>query len=147
MRTPAESTQDQNRISGFAVVKRGLDMSPAIKQGLGLTMLLAILSTMGGSVVPIVIQVTIDSGLGRGGNIDTGKVGKYLAVAGVLIAITAVCAYVMRVRLFTASERGLAEEIAEEKRRRWLEESREAIAWSNDYVEKNGLPLARYCHF
>ena len=109
MRTPAESTQDQNRISGFAVVKRGLDMSPAIKQGLGLTMLLAILSTMGGSVVPIVIQVTIDSGLGRGGNIDTGKVGKYLAVAGVLIAITAVCAYVMRVRLFTASERGLAE--------------------------------------
>ena len=109
MRTPAESTQDQNRISGFAVVKRGLDMSPAIKQGLGLTMLLAILSTMGGSVVPIVIQVTIDSGLGKGGNIDTGKVGKYLAVAGVLIAITAVCAYVMRVRLFTASERGLAE--------------------------------------
>ena len=109
MRTPAESTQDQNRISGFAVVKRGLDMSRAIKQGLGLTMLLAILSTMGGSVVPIVIQVTIDSGLGRGGNIDTGKVGKYLAVAGVLIAITAVCAYVMRVRLFTASERGLAE--------------------------------------
>lgn len=109
MRTPAESTQDQNRISGFAVVKRGLDMSRAIKQGLGLTMLLAILSTMGGSVVPIVIQVTIDSGLGKGGNIDTGKVGKYLAVAGVLIAITAVCAYVMRVRLFTASERGLAE--------------------------------------
>lgn len=99
----------EGRISGFAVVKRGLDMSPAIKQGLGLTMLLAILSTMGGSVVPIVIQVTIDSGLGKGGNIDTGKVGKYLAVAGILIAITAVCAYVMRVRLFTASERGLAE--------------------------------------
>ena len=97
------------RIGGFAVVRRGLAMSPAIKQGLGLTMLLAILSTMGGSVVPIVIQVTIDSGLGKGGNIDTGKVGTYLAVAGVLIAITAVCAYAMRVRLFTASERGLAE--------------------------------------
>lgn len=99
----------EGRISGFAVVKRGLDMSPAIKKGLGLTMLLAILSTMGGSVVPIVIQVTIDSGLGKGTNIDTGKIGKYLAAAGVLIAITAVCAYVMRVRLFTASERGLAE--------------------------------------
>ena len=109
MSAVAESTQDQNRISGFAVIKRGLDMSPAIKKGLGLTMLLAVLSTMGGSVVPIVIQVTIDSGLGKGGNIDTGKVGKYLAVAGVLIAITTVCAYVMRVRLFTASERGLAE--------------------------------------
>lgn len=109
MSAVAESAQDQKRISGSAVVKRGLDMSPAIKKGLGLTMLLAVLSTMGGSVVPIVIQVTIDSGLGEGGNIDTGKVGKYLAVAGVLIAITTVCAYVMRVRLFTASERGLAE--------------------------------------
>lgn len=103
------AAETEVRISGFAVVKRGLDMSPAIKKGLGLTMLLAILSTMGGSVVPIVIQVTIDSGLGKGENIDTGKVGKYLAAAGVLIAITAVCAYVMRVRLFTASERGLAE--------------------------------------
>ena len=51
------------------------------------------------------------------------------------------------VNVSRACERGLAEEIAEEKRRRWLEESREAIAWSNDYVEKNGLPLARYCHF
>ena len=97
------------RIGGFAVVRRGLAMSPAIKQGFGLTMLLAILSTMGGSVVPVVIQVTIDSGLGKGGNIDTGKVGVYLTIAGVLIAITAVCAYAMRVRLFTASERGLAE--------------------------------------
>ena len=100
---------DDARISGFAVIRRGLAMSPAIKQGLGLTMLLAILSTMGGSIVPIVIQVTVDSGLGKGGDIDTGKVGKYLALAGVLIAITAACAYAMRVRLFTASERGLAE--------------------------------------
>ncbi|MGZ8726427.1 MAG: ABC transporter ATP-binding protein [Aeromicrobium sp.] len=100
---------EQERISGLAVVRRGLAMSPAIKQGLGLTMLLAILSTMGGSVVPIVIQVTIDSGLGKGGDIDTGKVGKYLSLAAVLIVITAACAYAMRVRLFTASERGLAE--------------------------------------
>ena len=109
MTTPAELVQEQDRISGFAVIRRGLAMSPAIKQGLGLTMLLAVLSTMGGSVVPIVIQVTIDSGLGKGRNIDTAKVGTYLVVAAVLIAVTAVCAYAMRVRLFTASERGLAE--------------------------------------
>ena len=109
MTTPAELVQEQDRISGFAVIRRGLAMSAAIKQGLGLTMLLAVLSTMGGSVVPIVIQVTIDSGLGKGRNIDTAKVGTYLVVAAVLIAITAVCAYAMRVRLFTASERGLAE--------------------------------------
>ena len=33
-------------------------------------MLLAVLSTVGGAVVPIVIQVAIDSGLGSGGDID-----------------------------------------------------------------------------
>jgi len=111
MSATAEQVPGANpeRISGFAVIRRGLAMSPAIKQGLGRTMLLAILSTMGGSVVPILIQVTIDSGLGEGGNIDTGKVGRYLSIAAVLIAITAACAYAMRVRLFTASERGLAE--------------------------------------
>lgn len=105
----SDTGRDVDRISGYAVVRRGLAMSPAIKRGLGLTLLLAILSTVGGSVVPIVIQVTIDSGLGTGKNIDTGKIGKYLAIAGVLIAFTAACAYAMRVRLFTASERGLAE--------------------------------------
>ncbi|MEO6471291.1 MAG: ABC transporter ATP-binding protein, partial [Aeromicrobium sp.] len=97
------------RIGGLAVIKRGLSMSPAIKQGFGLTMLLAVLSTMGSSVVPIVIKVTVDSGLGTGKEIDRGKVINYLLLATVLIAITAVCAYAMRVRLFTASERGLAE--------------------------------------
>ena len=51
------------------------------------------------------------------------------------------------VNVSRACERGLAEEIADQKRRRWLEESREAIAWSNEYVEKNGLPLARYRQF
>ena len=105
------TTPTAERMSGFAVIRRGLSMSPAIKQGLGLTMVLAILSTMGSSVVPIVIKVTIDSGLGDGneGTIDRGKVVDYLLIAGALIAITAVCAYAMRVRLFTASERGLAE--------------------------------------
>ena len=108
------STTDANgaeldRMGGIAVIRRGLSMSPAIKKGFGLTMLLAILSTMGSSVVPIVVKQTIDSGLGKGQSIDRGKIINYLLIAAVLIVITAVCAYAMRVRLFTASERGLAE--------------------------------------
>lgn len=98
-----------DRMGGLAVIRRGLAMSPAIKKGFGLTMVLAVLSTMGSSVVPIVVKVTIDSGLGKGAHIDRGKIVGYLLVAAVLIVITAACAYAMRVRLFTASERGLAE--------------------------------------
>jgi ABC-type multidrug transport system fused ATPase/permease subunit len=97
------------RASGREIVRRGLALSPAIKDGLGLTLLLAVLSTVGGSVVPVVIQRTVDSGLGDGGETTLSAIGPYLLGALVLVLLTAVVAYWMRVRLFVASERGLAE--------------------------------------
>ena len=44
-------------------------------------------------------------------------------------------------------EHSLAEALAAEKGKRWAEESAEAIRSSNDYVEKHGLPLAKYRMF
>jgi antitoxin CcdA len=46
-----------------------------------------------------------------------------------------------------ACERGLAGEIAEVRAQLWGEKNREAIASSNDWVERNGLPLAQYRQF
>ena len=46
-----------------------------------------------------------------------------------------------------ACERGLSEQISEARSARWLEENRAALDSWNDYVEKNGLPLARYRMF
>ncbi len=46
-----------------------------------------------------------------------------------------------------ACERGLERQIAEERGKRWLMENRDAIAASNDYVERHGVPLARYRRF
>lgn len=43
-----------------------------------------------------------------------------------------------------ACEQGLQQQVAQTRAERWLEENREAIASSNAYVEKHGLPLARY---
>ncbi len=97
------------RATGVEIVRRGLALSPAIRDGLGLTMLLAVLSTVGGSVVPVVIQRTVDSGLGEGEATSLAAIGPYLLGALVLVLLTAVVAYWMRVRLFVASERGLAE--------------------------------------
>lgn len=48
------------------------------------------------------------------------------------------------INISQACERGLAETLAEERAKRWLEENREAIEASNAYIEKHGLPLARY---
>jgi len=97
------------RLTGLAIIRRGLSLSPGIKDGLGLTILLAVLSTAGGAVVPIVIQVTVDSGLGKGERTELSDVAGYLAGAAALIVLTALVAYWMRVRLYVASERGLSQ--------------------------------------
>jgi ABC-type multidrug transport system fused ATPase/permease subunit len=99
-----------SRATGLAVVRRGLAMSPGVKEGLGLTLLLAVLSTVGGSVIPIIVQRTIDSGLGEAGrSVALADIAPTLVVAAVLVLLTAGVAYWMRVRLFVASENGLAE--------------------------------------
>jgi antitoxin CcdA len=46
-----------------------------------------------------------------------------------------------------AAEDGLARAIAQAREKRWFEENRAAIESSNAYVEKHGLPLARYRQF
>jgi len=46
-----------------------------------------------------------------------------------------------------ACEQGLKAEIARTRGARWLEENREALVSSNDYVERNGLPLSEFRQF
>ena len=43
-----------------------------------------------------------------------------------------------------ACERGLAEQIAELREKRWLEENREALKSSNAYLAGHGLPLVKH---
>ena len=43
-----------------------------------------------------------------------------------------------------ACEQGLKAEIARSHGAQWLEENREALVSSNDYVERNGLPLSEF---
>lgn len=43
------------------------------------------------------------------------------------------------INLSATLERALAEELAEERRKRWREENREAIAGYNEHLEKHGL--------
>lgn len=51
------------------------------------------------------------------------------------------------INLSRACEQGLAVQIAAARRRQWLAENAEAIASSNAYVDKNGLPLAHLHQF
>lgn len=102
------TTEQVTRQTGTQIIRRGLALSPAIKDGLGLTILLAVLSTVGGSVIPILIQKTVDSGLSEGDS-SVSDISGFLLIATVLILATGGIAYWMRIRLFIASETGLAQ--------------------------------------
>ena len=53
----------------------------------------------------------------------------------------------MKINISRAAERGIAEEIRRERQRIWKLENAEAFRASNEYVEKHGLPLARFRQF
>ncbi|RWK05433.1 type II toxin-antitoxin system CcdA family antitoxin [Mesorhizobium sp.] len=48
------------------------------------------------------------------------------------------------INISRAAEQGIAKAISAEKTRRWQEENKQALESSNDYVKRNGLPLAKY---
>jgi antitoxin CcdA len=50
----------------------------------------------------------------------------------------------LEVNISRAAEEGIAKAVADEKAKRWLEDNKEALESSNRYVEKHGLPLAKY---
>jgi antitoxin CcdA len=56
-------------------------------------------------------------------------------------------ARVLEVNISRAAEQGLSQAIAERRASLWLEENREALESSNAFVERHGLPLAKYRRF
>ena len=53
----------------------------------------------------------------------------------------------LEIDIARAAETGLAKAIAAEKTRRWQEENKDAFESWNDYVRRNGLPLAKHRPF
>lgn len=53
----------------------------------------------------------------------------------------------MGINLSHACERGLAAEVADARRQRWLEENRGAMDAWNGHVAEHGLPLAAFRQF
>ncbi|AYY15386.1 ABC transporter ATP-binding protein [Actinobacteria bacterium YIM 96077] len=79
-----------------------------MKQGLPLTLVIAMVATAGRVIVPIAVQQTIDRGLNAPGGADLEFVRWMAVVAGCGIVITIGATYLMNRRLFRASEAGLA---------------------------------------
>lgn len=53
----------------------------------------------------------------------------------------------LRINLSRAAEEGIERAVKAERERLWRLENAEAIRQENEYVEKHGLPLAKYRQF
>ncbi|RFU39026.1 ABC transporter ATP-binding protein [Actinomadura logoneensis] len=97
------------RESALSTLRRGLRISPEFSAGLAGTLLLALVATAGRIVVPVAVQQVIDRGLGKdGGHPDLPFIRTAVALCAVGVLVTAVCAYLMNIRLYRSSETGLA---------------------------------------
>ncbi len=95
-------------IAALETIRRGVHFSPELKEGLGFTLFLAIVASLGQVVVPIGVQQTLDHGLRDGGGPDVRFTVIMGIVAACAITVTSAASYLMTKRLFTSSERGLA---------------------------------------
>ena len=87
---------------------RGLQLTPELRDGIWFTLFLALVATAGRVVVPLAIQQIIDHGLRAPGGPDLGRVGLLVSLSAGAVALTALSAYAMNVRLFRTSETALA---------------------------------------
>ncbi|WP_151523265.1 ABC transporter ATP-binding protein [Serinicoccus kebangsaanensis] len=98
----------QARLGTLATLRRGLELSPELRTGLLLTLVLAVVATIGRVVIPFVVQQTTDNGIQAEGGTDVDYVVRAIALAAVVVLFTSLAQYAVNVRLFTAAESGLA---------------------------------------
>lgn len=105
MSTALDTGED---IAAIETIRRGVHFSPELKEGIGVTLVLAVLASLGQVIVPIAVQQTLDRGIGRSGGPDVSYTVLMGVVAAAAIVVTSWASYAMTTRLFTTSERGLA---------------------------------------
>lgn len=104
MSTRIQATSD---LGVFGTLREGLRLSPAITKGIGVTLALAVVATIGRLVVPFTVQQATDRGIV--GDADPSLVVQMCGIAAVVLLITGLATSWVNVRLFTATEGGLAQ--------------------------------------
>jgi ATP-binding cassette subfamily B protein len=97
-----------SRLGVLATVRRGVQVSPEMVRGFRLTALLAVVAAAGKVVVPITVQQTVDTGILAPGGPDVHRVALLVCGAIAVLALTSASSVLVNVRLFRATEAGLA---------------------------------------
>ncbi|WP_304454279.1 ABC transporter ATP-binding protein [Nocardiopsis sp. YSL2] len=104
------SAQSLHRSTDTAMgtLRRGLQLSPEFAKGLWITLALAVVATAGKIIVPVAVQQIIDNGLTGSNGPDLAFVTRMVATCAGLLVVTMACSYLMNLRLYRATESGLA---------------------------------------
>ncbi|MFT4088944.1 MAG: ABC transporter ATP-binding protein [Gordonia sp. (in: high G+C Gram-positive bacteria)] len=97
-----------DHLSGREALRRGIQVSPELVDGLWITMVAALISTAGRVVVPIAVQRAIDQGVDAASGVDVGAVTRMACLAAVAVVVTGLTSYWTTARLFDRSESGLS---------------------------------------
>lgn len=92
----------------FATLRRGVQVSPEILDGVIITLLLAVVAAGGRIVVPLAVQQTVDTGILAPGGVDTTRVVWLVSAAAIVLLLAGTCSALVNVRLFRSTEAGLA---------------------------------------
>ncbi|MDT3438166.1 ABC transporter ATP-binding protein [Pseudofrankia sp. BMG5.37] len=92
----------------WSTARRLRRLAPQATNGIGVTLLLALIATVGKIVIPLTVQQTLDRGVTGPDGVDLGLVRTAVTIAAVAIVVTAAATYVMNVRLYKVSEGALA---------------------------------------
>lgn len=95
------------RDGAMKTIRRGLALSPELRRGLPGTIALALVSTAGRVIIPVVIQQVLDRGI-TAGAVDMGFVIRMVLVALGAVAVTGAATGMMHLRLATVSETALS---------------------------------------
>ena len=96
------------QLGGLETIRRGVHHSPELVQGIGVTLTLAVIASLGQVIVPIAVQQTLDNGLDHAGGPDVSFTVWMGVGAALALALASWASYLMTARLFTAAESGLA---------------------------------------
>ncbi len=98
--------EPQVRFDAARTIGRAVGFAPSLRQGLGITFLLALIGSGARLVIPILIQMSIDNGMSSDA-VDIGYVTKLCAVGAVSIVISSFALRSAVYRLGTRAEKGL----------------------------------------
>ncbi len=108
--TPMQSRHgdpDRGNLKAWETIRRGLALSPDLRKGMAITLLIAAGATAGRVIIPVAIQQILDGGFTETG-VEMGFVARMMGLSLLAVLVTAGAAGVMHLRLTQVSETALS---------------------------------------